>query len=314
MNPLLTAINTDLAIGAVIGLIILLAVCLVVFIIAISIPVQILAAFGLGIAIGLLATLLVSLSMSVLIGGLSIYVPITMAIAFCTVASAILTIRRKELLPHLNTEEEKLEDEKKQHKGNFLLDASILIDGRIVSLIRAGFFSNQVELLSAVVRDIYNLTNSTDRLTQERAKQGLRSIDTLKSTLADHLVFIDREVPEGSSLTPLLIEYAAVFHLTIITADNVFASMVRDKNLTAININDLSRILQATSLEGQRIMVTVREMGTVQGEGIGFLEDGTKVIIKNGDAYVGRQLEVVIERTLETVGGRIIYTVPTMTT
>ena len=313
MNDFLLNIDTDLAITITTALIILLVAFIVIFIFSVVIPAQTLVAAIIGFIFGLVFSFLIAFVLTLFTGGLSIWVSIAITASFSIIGVAIAVARKKELLPFMNSPEELLSEEIVQHRGHFLLDTSVLIDGRIANLMKSGFFDHKVELLSTVTKEIYNLINSSDKYTQEKSKRGIDIINAIRQDSNDLLIAIEVEdLPEGTTLNDSLIAYAEKYQIGILTTDTMISSLAREKNITVLNLNELSRMIRSTAMHGEKITLQVIELGTAANEGVGFLEDGTKVVVKNGDVHVGRQIQVMVDNVLETVGGRVIYTTPVM--
>ncbi len=187
-----------------------------------------------------------------------------------------------------------------------LLDTSVLIDGRIEGMVQAGFMDAPLVVPRFVLEELQTLSDSQDRLKRARGRRGLDMVSKLQVNPALDLSIDNAEVP-GRSVDRMLVEYAHGEQMRILTTDYNLGKIGRIHGVTVLNINDLANNLKPAVIPGEALVVEVVKRGENEGQGVGYLPDGTMVVIEDAAAHIGRTVECTVTNSLQTSAGRLIF-------
>lgn len=200
----------------------------------------------------------------------------------------------------------------KQTKGNrpVILDNSALIDGRVADIAAAGIFDTQIIVPRFVLNELQKVADSSDKLKRNRGRRGL---DVLKRM--QEMSKVDIVVQEVSHLSDskngvvdqLLMTLAAELNARVITTDFNLNKVAQVSGVDVLNVNDLANALKAEVLPGERMRVRVDRPGEEANQGVGFLDDGTMVVIQHGKPHVGEDIEIIVTNTRQTSAGKMIF-------
>ena len=190
-----------------------------------------------------------------------------------------------------------------------ILDTSVVIDGRIADVVETHIFDGQLIMPKFVVAELQGIADSSDRLRRGRGRRGLDILNRLRNNEDIELVIYDRELPEFADLSVDLKLVALTKHLQgkLVTNDYNLNKVARLQGVAVINLNDLSNALKPVFLPGERIDVRVVKAGEEPGQGVGYLEDGTMVVIESGRDYVNETVPVAVTSVLQTSAGRMVF-------
>ena len=190
-----------------------------------------------------------------------------------------------------------------------VLDTSAIIDGRFAELLRAGFIEGSVRVPGFVLAELQTLADSADDLRRARGRRGLDLLASLRS--GEHAVeMFSVDYPEIPEVDGKLIQLAHDADTTIVTVDYNLTQVARVQGLRALNINDLAAALKPSHLPGETIRLSVSREGKEADQGVGYLADGTMVVVHNGRQLVGEDADVVVTSVLQTAGGRMVFARP----
>lgn len=198
--------------------------------------------------------------------------------------------------------------EVKGHKP-YILDTSAIIDGRIAQVIETGVFENRLVMPRFVLSELQNIADSNDRLRRQRGRRGLDILNELRGNAQVDFVVHDHETPEmkGEPVDMKLVLLAKHLEGKIITGDYNLNKVATVHNVSVINMNEIANALKPALLPGETVEVQVVKAGEEPGQGVGYLEDGTMIVIDGGHPYVGRQVVISITSFLQTSAGRMIF-------
>lgn len=186
-----------------------------------------------------------------------------------------------------------------------LLDASSLIDGRVLDIVRTGFISGEVLIPNFVLTELNRIADDEDVLKKNRGRRGLDIAAALQKEKGISVKITD-DINE-KDIDIKLIKTAQFYKAKIITVDYNLNKLATANNIIALNINDLSNAIKPIALPGEKMQVRIVKEGKERGQGIGYLPDGTMIVIENGGEYIGTEQEVTITTALQTSAGRIIF-------
>ncbi len=191
-----------------------------------------------------------------------------------------------------------------------LLDTSAIIDGRIFDIISTGLLNGNIVILPSVLMELKHLADSQDTVKRERGRKGLSLLEKLRKekqinivnlTAEDEKKFASFEVDER------LIRLAKVYKGKIVTCDFNLEKKAVIENIRAININALANHLKVIAVPGEALHIQVAHQGKEIKQGVGYMEDGTMIVVENGFDQIGKSIDVVVSRVIQTATGRILF-------
>ena len=190
-----------------------------------------------------------------------------------------------------------------------ILDTSVVIDGRIADVVETHIVDGQIVMPKFVIAELQGIADSSDRLRRGRGRRGLDVMNRLRNNDEIELVIYDRDLPEFAGLSVDLKLVALAKHLQgkLVTNDYNLNKVARLQGVTVINLNDLTNALKPVFLPGERIDVRVIKAGEEPGQGVGYLEDGTMVVIEAGREQINQTVPVAVTSVLQTSAGRMVF-------
>jgi uncharacterized protein YacL len=191
----------------------------------------------------------------------------------------------------------------------YVLDTSVVIDGRIADVVETRIVDNQIIMPQFVIAELQAIADSSDRTRRGRGRRGLDILNRLRSDPKVDLVVFDRELPEfaGQPVDQKLVLLAKHLEGKVVTNDYNLNKVAKLHNVGVINLNDLSNALKPLFLPGETIEVRIMKAGEEHGQGIGYLEDGTMVVIEGGRDHVGENVVALVTSVLQTSAGRMVF-------
>ena len=190
-----------------------------------------------------------------------------------------------------------------------ILDTSVVIDGRIADVVETGVFDGQMIMPKFVISELQGVADSSERLRRARGRRGLDVLNRLRSNPNIEFVIYDRELPEFANLSVDLKLVALAKHLQgkLITNDYNLNKVARLQGVPVINLNDLANSLKPVFLPGEHIEVRIVKAGEEPGQGVGYLEDGTMVVVESGRDRINQNIPVAVTSVLQTSAGRMVF-------
>ena len=190
-----------------------------------------------------------------------------------------------------------------------ILDTSVVIDGRIADVLETQVLDSQLIMPKFVISELQGIADSSDRLRRSRGRRGLDILDRLRSNPKLDLQIFDRDLPEfaGQPVDLRLVALAKHLKGRLVTNDYNLNKVARIEGVDVINLNDLANALKPIFLPGEQVEVRVVKAGEEAGQGVGYLEDGTMVVIEGGREYIGKQMHISVTSVLQTSAGRMVF-------
>ena len=190
-----------------------------------------------------------------------------------------------------------------------ILDTSVVIDGRIADVVETGVFDGQLIMPKFVISELQAVADSSDRLRRGRGRRGLDILNRLRGNKNIELVIHERDLPEfaGLSVDLKLVALAKSLQGKLITNDYNLNKVAKLQGVTVINLNDLANSLKPVFLPGERIEVRIVKVGEEPGQGIGYLEDGTMVVVESGRDRLNQTVPIAVTSVLQTSAGRMVF-------
>jgi uncharacterized protein YacL len=192
-------------------------------------------------------------------------------------------------------------------KQSILLDTSALIDGRVVAIVRSGFVSARLIVPASVVRELQYMADKADHDKRERARYGLDVIQTLQKLDNVDVEIYDDGEQHVAGVDEQLIVIAKKLGARLCTTDYNLNKVARVESIDVVNVNELAHALRPMHLPGERLSVGIVQRGQNADQGVGYLDDGTMVVVDNARRAIGEDVEVEAVRMLQTEAGRMLF-------
>ncbi len=191
-----------------------------------------------------------------------------------------------------------------------ILDTSVVIDGRIADLVATGVFDNQLVMPRFALSELQAIADSGDKLRRTRGRRGLDVLNRMRADENVDLMIFDRELPElaGQTVDLKLVLLAKHLEGKVVTGDFNLNKVAKLHNVPVINLNEISNSLRPVFLPDETFRIKVIKAGEGPEQGIGYLDDGTMVVIEGGRSRIGEDLDVRVTSTLQTNAGKMIFT------
>ena len=201
--------------------------------------------------------------------------------------------------------------EPKQAKPQVLqplvVDTSVIIDGRIAEVCETGFLEGTLVVPQFVLQELQYIADAGDPIKRARGKRGLDVLKQIQTNRKTTVEITDRDFPEIREVDSKLVALAKELSGRIITNDANLHKVAELHGVRVLNLNKLATAMKPVVLPGEVLNILVLKEGKEHGQGVGYLEDGTMVVIDNGREFVGKAIDVNITSVLQTTGGRMIF-------
>ena len=194
-------------------------------------------------------------------------------------------------------------------KITFVLDTSVLIDGRLLDVVRVGFISGVLLVIPSVVSELHKLADSADDLKRARGRRGLDILAALKKEKGVKMLIPSRE-PEAGSVDEKLVRVAGSLKARLVTLDFNLSKVGSVRGVKILNLNELANALKTAVLPHEVLAIKVNAVGKEKDQGVGYLSDGTMVVVAGGAKMVGQTIDVEVLRVIATAAGKMIFAKP----
>jgi uncharacterized protein YacL len=278
----------------------------------ISMPPERLGAIIIGIFLGLIAAALLSFPLSFLPPPFQQIAPLAAAVVFCYLSVVILSLRQQDLRnffgsmrPWLGSQPSSKEVE--DDGNNILLDTSVIIDGRITDISKTGFIRATLVVPNFVLTELQHIADSPDTLRRNRGRRGLEVLSILQQDIPIPIRFTDMDVSEVRDVDSKLVALAREMVCPIMTNDYNLNRVAELQGVPVLNINDLANAVKAAYLPGEELSVKIIQEGKEYGQGVGYLDDGTMIVVEDGEDYINQSVTATVTKVLQTTAGRMIF-------
>lgn len=197
-----------------------------------------------------------------------------------------------------------------QEGGGYLLDSSAAIDGRVLELVRTGLINGTIMAPSFVVDELQAMADAGDEKIRRRGRRGLDMLAAIGGVPGATIVVIDDSVPEFAEVDAKLLALAVDLEAALVTTDHNLARAAGLRGVTVVNPHSLGESLRPSLAAGDRVTVKIDKVGSEPGQGVGFLDDGTMVVVNGAADSIGEMLDVEIANMLRTNVGRMAFAHP----
>jgi uncharacterized protein YacL len=191
-----------------------------------------------------------------------------------------------------------------------VLDTSCIIDGRIEELISTGFMEGQILVPQFVLQELQAVADAANDQKRGRGRRGLDVLNRLKNDYPERIVIHPADYEEVATVDAKLVRLAQDINGTLVTNDYNLNKVASFQKVQVLNVNDLAQALRPIYLPGDTLALKILKEGKEASQGVGYLEDGTMVVVEEGSSHIGDQLPVVVTSALQTSAGRMIFARP----
>ncbi|HEX5017822.1 MAG TPA: TRAM domain-containing protein [Actinomycetes bacterium] len=188
-----------------------------------------------------------------------------------------------------------------------ILDTSVAIDGRIVDVVRAGFLHGEIYLTTPVIGELQGFADAGDDVRRSKGRRGLEVLEALKREPGVDVVVIDDVVPGVPEVDAKLVRLAIDKDAALLTLDTNLAKAAGIAGVRVLNLHALALALRPPVTAGDEVSVLITKTGKEPGQGVGYLDDGTMVVVERGREFVGHELLVQVTSVLTTANGRLVF-------
>jgi uncharacterized protein YacL len=188
-----------------------------------------------------------------------------------------------------------------------LLDTSVIIDGRIADLIEGNFLEGLIVVPRFVLKELQQIADSNDAIKRARGRRGLEMLNRIQRNTRVEVKIHDGDFPDEKEVDTKLIRLARNLGAKLFTNDYNLSQIAELQKVHYVNLHDLAKSLKAILLPGEVLSLRLVREGKDKGQGIGYLPDGTMVVVNNGHSQVGQQVEVQVQSLLQTGAGVIVF-------
>ncbi len=188
-----------------------------------------------------------------------------------------------------------------------VLDTSVIIDGRIADICETGFLEGTLVVPQFVLRELQQVADSSDSLKRNRGRRGLDILQKIQKMAGVTVQIVETDFPEVREVDLKLIELARRMNGKIVTNDFNLNKVAQLRGVQVLNINELANSLKPVVLPGEIMRVFILKEGKEAGQGVGYLDDGTMVVVDQGKRALGKTIEVSVTSVLQTTAGKMIF-------
>lgn len=281
-----------------------------------SISARSLFASTMGLLIGFLFAALLAFPLSLLPKPFSSILPFVGVIIFGYLGMAVFTYRQDDILNAIisfrgERQEKNSATPTWNDERTILLDTSVIIDGRIEDIAKTGFIPGTLIIPRFVLNELQYIADSPDNLRRQRGRRGMEVLSSLQKDTDHNLVRIeDIDVDGVKEVDDKLVILARQMHCPILTNDYNLNRIAELQGVTVLNVNELANAVKSVLLPGESLHIRIIQEGKEFAQGVGYMEDGTMVVVENGKELIGREINVVVTKILQTAAGRMIFAKP----
>jgi len=270
-------------------------------------PATSLSASMIGLIVGLIVGALASLPLSLLPAPFGNFLPFVSAILFCYLGVTLFVTRQNDLFAMFGARLSGAPAAPTAEERSILLDTSVIIDGRIADVAATGFLQSTMLVPRFVLNELQYIADSSEPIRHQRGRRGLEVLNRLRKDTRTPLRITDLDIEEIHTTDEKLIVLAKQLHCPILTNDYNLNRVAELQGVVVLNLNDLANAVRVIFLPGESLPVYLIQEGKEPGQGVGYLEDGTMVVVDEGRKYVDRTVSVVVTKVLQTSAGRMIF-------
>lgn len=232
------------------------------------------------------------------------FVRVTFTMVFCYLGM-VIGLRGKDefniIIPYVRL---RRQDQKEEVT---LLDTSVIIDGRIVDICKTKFLESKIVIPRFVLKELQQIADSTDPLKRQRGRRGLEILHKIQKEIGQDITLHEEEFPEVLGVDAKLVKLAKLLEAKILTVDFNLNRVASLQGIKVLNINELAGALKPVVLPGECLEIKLIKEGKEHNQAVGYLDDGTMVVVEEARRFIGQEVKLVITSVLQTQAGRMIF-------
>lgn len=187
-----------------------------------------------------------------------------------------------------------------------ILDTSAIIDGRILDIAKTGFLFGTVVVPQFILTELQQVADSSDFLKRSRGRHGFELIEELKKIKSLRIEVWDKDVL-GKQVDDKVLQLAKNLHGRIVTTDYNLNRVASVSNVAVLNVNDLANAVKTVAIPGEKLEVKIMHLGKDSTQGVGYLNDGTMIVVQDGAEVVGNTIAIEVTKNIQSPAGRMIF-------
>ncbi len=230
---------------------------------------------------------------------------VTLTLVFCYLGMAIALRGKDEfniIIPYVRLRRQN------QAEEMVLLDTSVIIDGRILDIFKTKFVEGKIVIPRFVLKELQQIADSTDPMKRQRGRRGLEMLHAFQKEAGQDIAVNEEDFPEIPEVDSKLVKLAKLLEAKILTVDFNLNRVATFQGVKVLNINELANVLKPAMFPGEQIQIKLIKEGKEHNQAIGYLEDGTMVVVEDARRMIGQEVRVAVTSVLQTQAGRMIFT------
>lgn len=192
-----------------------------------------------------------------------------------------------------------------KYRNTIILDTSVLIDGRVVEIAKTGFIKIPLVVPKVAIDELHLLSDNKNKIKRAKGRRGLDMINELKKHTK---VYIYTDKDSSSDVDKELIKIAKEYKASIMTLDYNLNKVAQVSNIEVLNINTLAEAIKPLYIPGEQLKIKVIQEGKEKNQGLGYLQDGTMIVVSEGKRLVGKEVDVKVDKIIQSPAGKMIFT------
>ena len=230
---------------------------------------------------------------------------VTLTLVFCYLGM-VMALRGKDefnvIIPYVRLRRQD------QVEEMTLLDTSVIIDGRIVDIFKTKFLEGRIVIPKFVLKELQQIADSTDPIKRQRGRRGLEMLHTIQKESGLDIALHEEDFPEVPEVDAKLVKLAKLLNAKVLTVDFNLNRVASIQGIKVLNINELANALKTVVFPGEEIQIKLIREGKEHNQAVGYLDDGTMVVVEEARRFIGQEVRVVVTSVLQTQAGRMIFT------
>jgi len=230
---------------------------------------------------------------------------VTITLVFCYLG-VVISLRGKDefsiIIPYVRLKRQG------QTEETILLDTSVIVDGRILDILKTKFIDGKIVIPRFVLKELQQIADSTDPMKRQRGRRGLEVLHAVQKELGEDIAINEEEIPEIKEVDSKLVKLAKLVEAKIMTVDFNLNRVASLQGIKVLNINELANVLKPVVFPGEEMKIKLVKEGKEHNQAVGYLEDGTMVVVEDSRRLIGQDVRVVVTSVLQTQAGRMIFT------
>ncbi len=277
----------------------------------IKLPAETLFSAIIGLVVGLIIAALLSFPLSLLPEPFGKILPFVGVLLFCYFGISLFVMRQMDISNLLNGISARRDSGAQmnwaQANRTVLLDTSVIIDGRVADIAKTGFLPGTLLIPRFVLNELQYIADSPDNLRRARGRRGMEILSELQKSSSVSVKISDIDVEGVREVDDKLIILARQLKCPILTNDYNLNRVAELQGVSILNINELANAVKSVVLPGETFTISIIQEGKELNQGVGYMDDGTMVVVENGNKVIGQTRNVIVTKVLQTAAGRMVF-------